>query len=78
MNTQNKTFNVYFQSPSEVDLIGSFETEQEAIDTANNPGLYWNRKLDGDQTACVEVTNSITGEQILQTLTEEERESTNN
>lgn len=78
MKTQNKTFNVYFKSPSEIEFIDSFETADEAIDKANYPGLYWGRKLDSDQHSCIEVTNTITGEQILQTLTEEERELTNN
>lgn len=75
MKTQltEKPFNVYFHSPSEVELIQSFSSKEDAIDLANNPVGYWFRKLNADQTACMIVTNGITGEDIYQTLTEEEQ-----
>jgi hypothetical protein len=62
-----KNINVYYQSSNETELIGSFETIEQGIETANYPGFYWNLQLGSDSEAFIEVTNSMTGETIYTT-----------
>ena len=70
-----ENYNVYFKSPSSTELIESFKTKDEAIQKADVPGMYYSRLLSNDADACIEVTNTKTGELVYYTLTAAEQET---